>query len=54
VFFPVMCGKGEAAYTRVSGASWEGYALRWLIVSAALFAGSGAVYLARSRGGSSS
>jgi ABC-type branched-subunit amino acid transport system permease subunit len=54
VFFPVMCGKGEAAYARVSGASWEGYAARWLLVSAALFAVSGALYLARSRRGSSS
>ena len=41
VFFPVMCGKGEGAYTRVSGAEWEGYAERWLLVSALLFAGSG-------------
>ena len=54
VFFPVMCGKGEAAYTRVSGESWEGYAARWLLVSAALFLVSGALYLARSRAGSSS
>ena len=54
VFFPVMCGKGERTYTRVSGQTWEGYAGRWLIVSAALFAVSGALYLVRSRTGSSS
>ena len=54
VFFPVVCGKGEATYARVSGESWEGYAARWLLVSAALFAVSGALYLARSRHGSSS
>jgi hypothetical protein len=54
VFFPVMCGKGEAAYTRVSGQTWEGYTGRWLLVSAALFAAAGAVYLVRSRAGSSS
>jgi len=48
VFFPVMCGKGEAAYTRVSGVGWEGYTGRWLLVSAALFAGSAALYLLRS------
>jgi hypothetical protein len=54
VFFPVMCGKGEAAYTRVSGQTWEGYTARWLLVSAALFAGSAALYLVRSRAGSSS
>jgi hypothetical protein len=45
VFFPVMCGKGDAAYARVSGASWEGYAGRWLLVSAALFAVAGALYV---------
>jgi hypothetical protein len=54
VFFPVMCGKGEAAYARVSGASWEGYAGRWLLVCAALFAASAALYVMRSRQGSSS
>ena len=52
VFFPVMCGKGEAAYTRVSAATWEGYTGRWLLVSAALFAVSAGLYLARSRGSS--
>jgi len=49
VFFPVMCGKGEAAYTRVSGAGWDGYAERWLLVSALLFAVSGALYAVRTR-----
>jgi hypothetical protein len=47
VFFPVMCGKGEAAYTRVSGMTWEGYTARWLLVSAALFAGSAVLYARR-------
>jgi hypothetical protein len=54
VFFPVMCGKGEATYMRVSGERWEGYTARWLIVSAVLFVVAGALYLARSRAGSSS
>jgi hypothetical protein len=54
VFFPVMCGKGDAAYTRVSAESWEGYTARWLLVSAALFVAAGALYLVRSRAGSSS
>jgi hypothetical protein len=54
VFFPVVCGKGEAAYTRVSGTAWEGYAGRWLLVSGVLFAVAAALYLARSRGGSRS
>ena len=53
-FFPVICGKGEATYMRVSGQSWEGYAGRWLIVSAVLFAAAGALYLVRPRPGSSS
>ncbi len=47
VFFPVMCGKGERAYARVSGMQWEGYAERWLLVSAALFVVSGALYVVR-------
>jgi len=54
VFFPVMCGKGERTYMRVSGAGWEGYTARWLLVSAALFVAAGALYLVRSRSGSSS
>ncbi len=54
VFFPVVCGKGEAAYERVSGESWDGYAGRWLLVSGLLFAASAALYLIRSRAGSSS
>jgi hypothetical protein len=49
VFFPVLCGKGEAAYTRVSGATWDGYAERWLLASALLFAGAGLLYAVRSR-----
>jgi hypothetical protein len=54
VFFPVVCGKGEATYTRVSGETWEGYAARWLLISAALFVVAGGLYLVRSRTGSSS
>ena len=54
VFFPVVCGKGERTYARVSGLGWEGYAARWLLASAALFAASAALYLLRSRPGSSS
>ena len=49
VFFPVVCGKGERAYARVSGQGGEGYAGRWLLVSAALFAAAGALYLIRGR-----
>ena len=53
-FFPVICGKSEGAYSRVSGRTWDGYAARWLLVSAVLFAVAGALYLVRSRSGSSS
>jgi hypothetical protein len=49
-FFPVICGRGERNYTRVSGLDWTGYAERWLLVSAALFLLAGAVFLVRSRG----
>ena len=49
VYFPVILGKGEAAYTRVSGLQWEGYAERWLLVTAALFAGSALLYGVRGR-----
>ena len=47
VFFPVICAKSETAYTRVSGVAWEGYAERWLLVSAVLFLVAGALYLVR-------
>lgn len=53
-FFPVICGKGERTYMRVSGESWDGYAGRWLLVSGLLFLAAGALYLVRSRPGSSS
>ncbi len=47
VFFSTIAGRGEATYRRVSGLEWDGYATRWLLVSAALFAGSGVLYLLR-------
>jgi hypothetical protein len=47
VFFPVLAGKGDAAYHRVSGLHFEGYLTRWLLAGAVLFAGSAVVYLAR-------
>jgi hypothetical protein len=54
VFFGVIGGRGEGAYRAASGLEYEGYAARWLLVSAALFAGSGLLYLLRRRGGSRS
>ena len=47
VFFPVMCGKGERSYMRVSGSAWEGYTARWLLVSGVLFLAAAALYVAR-------
>jgi hypothetical protein len=47
VFWGTIAGRGEGAYHAVSGRSYDGYAARWLLVSAALFAASGVLYLAR-------
>ena len=49
VFWGTIRGKGEGAFKRVSGLEYEGYFARWLLVTAALFAVSGAIYLLRSR-----
>ena len=51
VFWSTIGGKGDGAFHYVSGLNYEGYLGRWLLVSAALFAISGAVFLVR-RGGS--
>jgi hypothetical protein len=47
VFWGTIREKGEGAYRRVSGLEYEGHLERWLLVSAALFAVSGALYLVR-------
>jgi hypothetical protein len=47
VFWGTIAGRGEGAYHAVSGRSFEGYALRWLLVTGLLFAASGCLYLAR-------
>jgi hypothetical protein len=47
VFVGTVSGKGGNAYRNASGQSYDGYVLRWLVVSAALFAISAAVYLVR-------
>ena len=46
VFFPAISGKGNGAFHGVSGLDYEGYFARWLLITAALFAASGATYLA--------
>ena len=53
VFWGTISGKGEGAFHRVSGLSYEGYFARWLLVTAGLFAVSGAVYLLRRSSGAS-
>lgn len=49
VFYPVIAGRGEAAFHRVSGLRFEGYLARWLLSGAVLFSVSGALYLAAGR-----
>jgi hypothetical protein len=49
VFFPVISGKGEPSFQRVSGLTYDGYLARWLLITAALFAISGALYLLRGK-----
>lgn len=49
VFFSTIAGKGAGAYHAVSGRSFDGYFTRWLVVTAALFAVSGLIYLVRRR-----
>jgi len=49
VYFPAISGKGEGAFHGVSGLDYDGYLARWLLITAALFAVSGAVYGLRSR-----
>jgi len=47
VFFPAISGKGEPSFQRVSGLTYDGYLARWLLITAAVFALSGIVYLVR-------
>jgi uncharacterized membrane protein len=47
VFWATIAEKGEGAYRATSGETFEGHATRWLLVSAALFAASGLLYLLR-------
>jgi hypothetical protein len=52
VFWGTIGERGERAYRATSGLTYDGHATRWLLVTAALFAGSAVLYLAR--GGSRS
>ena len=49
VFWGTVGGAGERAYHAVSGRSFDGYAARWLLVTAVLFGTSAVIYLARRR-----
>jgi hypothetical protein len=49
VYFPAISGKGEPSFSRVSGLTYDGYLERWLLITAALFALSGAGYLLRGK-----
>ena len=49
VFIGTVSGKGSNAYRNASGQTYDGYVLRWLVVSAALFVISAIVYLVRRR-----
>lgn len=46
-FFATVSNQGASTYARASGVQYEGYVLRWLLVSAALFVVSAVVYLLR-------
>jgi hypothetical protein len=49
VYFPVISGKGAAAFHNASGLRFEGYLGRWLLVTGAAFALSGLVFVLRER-----
>ena len=47
VFWGTIGERGERGYRATSGQEFDGYATRWLLVSAALFIGSAMLYLLR-------
>jgi hypothetical protein len=47
VFWGTIAGKGEPAYRATSGQTFEGYAARWLLATAVLFAAAGLLYRLR-------
>ena len=47
VFWGTIAEAGEPAYRATGGLTYDGYATRWLLATAALFAGSAVLYLAR-------
>ncbi|MFH8448715.1 hypothetical protein ACH4CD_05695 [Streptomyces fungicidicus] len=51
VWFPLISGRVSERYAGVAGQSADGYAARWLLVTAVLFGGSAVVYAVRTRRG---
>lgn len=51
VWFPLVTGRVSERYAGVAGLSADGYAVRWLIVTAVLFGGSAVVFAVRGRRG---
>lgn len=49
VWFPLISGRVEDRYRAVTGLSPDGFAARWLLISAALFGGSALLLLLRLR-----
>ncbi|MGH2951503.1 MAG: hypothetical protein ACRDKX_05610 [Solirubrobacterales bacterium] len=49
IWFPLILGADSEAYEAASGRSTDPFLERWLLLTAALFAGSGIVYALRSR-----
>jgi hypothetical protein len=49
LFFPAIAGRNEGSFARVAGVGPSGYAERWLLVTAVLFAGSAVLYVVRGR-----
>ena len=47
VYFPLICGRSDATFRSVSGVELHGYAERWLLVTAGLFAVSALLYILR-------
>ncbi|MFG2511178.1 hypothetical protein [Streptomyces sp. NPDC048584] len=47
VWFPLISGRVSERYAGVAGQSAEGYAMRWLIITAVLFGGSAVVFAVR-------
>lgn len=50
VYWPLILVRADGNYVRATGRHVEGFALRWVLITAALFAASALVYAARAAG----